>query len=114
MFVGDQHTAEAGGIFSCTVARDGTSMVADVIGEIDAAAAGQFRNQLFTMAKEHPTTIVLDLANATLLDDSSLAVLVEVWRFTQEHGIGFSVRSPGPSIRRVFDVAPSGELLTLR
>ena len=53
------------------------------------------------------------MANASLLDNKSLAVLVEVWQFTQEHGIEFTIKSPGPSICRVFDVAPSGRLVTL-
>jgi anti-anti-sigma factor len=114
MFVGDQGTGAAQTIYSCSVAREGASMVADVIGQVDAGSAGQFRNQLLTMAKEHPDGIVLDMANASLLDETSLSVLVEVWQFTQEHGIAFRVRSAGPSIRRVFDVAPSGQLLTLR
>jgi anti-anti-sigma factor len=114
MFVGDERATPTRTVFSCSVAREGASMVADVIGEVDSGSAGQFRNQLLTMAKEHPDAIVLDVANASLLDDTSLAVLVEVWRFTQEHGIGFTVRSAGASIRRVFDVAPSGQLLTLR
>jgi anti-anti-sigma factor len=114
MIVGDQQGQATQTIYSCSVARDGGSIVADVIGQVDAGSAGQFRNQLLTMAKEHPEAIVLDMANASLLDDTSLGVLVEVWQFTEEHGIGFTVKSAGPSIRRVFDVAPSGRLLTLR
>jgi anti-anti-sigma factor len=114
MFVGDTQATPTRTVYSCSVAREATSIVADVIGEVDAGSAGQFRNQLLTMAKEHPAAIVLDMTNASLLDDTSLAVVVEVWQFTQEHGIGFTVKSAGPSIRRVFDVAPSGQLLTLR
>ena len=101
-------------VFSCSVARAGNRITAHVIGEIDAACAGQFRNQLLTIAKEHPAGIVVDMANASLLDDKSLSVLIEVWRFTQEYGIELTVRSPGASIRRVFDVTPSGHLLMLR
>jgi anti-anti-sigma regulatory factor len=49
-----------------------------------------------------------------LIDSSCVAVLVEAWRFTQEHGIDLTVKSPAASIRQVFDVAESGRLLTLR
>jgi anti-anti-sigma factor len=101
-------------VFSCTVTHEGDGIAVDVIGEIDRVSAGQFRNQLLTLAKEHPPALVVDLANATLLDSAGLAVLVEVWRFTQEHGIELTITSPGASIRQVFDVAPSGRLLTLR
>jgi len=113
MYVGDQDMQLATSVFSCSVARVDGQVVADVIGEIDRDSAGQFRNQLLTIAKEHPESIVVDMANASLLDNLSLAVLVEVWQFTQEHGIEFTIKSPGPSIRRVFDVAPSGRLVTL-
>ena len=114
MFVGDQDTKVAPSVFSCSVAHVGGQVTADVFGEIDTCSAGQFRNQLLTIAKEHPSSIVIDMANASLLDNVSLAVLVEVWQFTQEHGIDFAIKSPGPAICRVFDVTPSGRLLTLR
>ena len=113
MFVGDQDTQVAPSVFSCSVARVGGQVTADVFGEIDTCSAGQFRNQLLTIAKEH-SSIVIDMANASLLDNVSLAVLVEVWQFTQEHSIDFAIKSPGPAICRVFDVTPSGRLLTLR
>ena len=109
-----QPSATMQSVFSCSVARAGSRVTADVIGEIDGASAGQFRNLLLTIAKEHPAVIVVNMANASLLDNKSLAVLIEVWRFTQEHGIELTVTSPGASVRRVFDVAPSGRLLTLR
>jgi anti-anti-sigma factor len=112
MFVGDQEMQVTPSVFSCSVTRVDGHVVADVIGEIDGNSAGQFRNQLLTAAKEHPESIVVDMANASLLDNKSLAVLIEVWQFTQEHGIEFTIKSPGPSIREVFDVTPSGRLVT--
>src|SRR5262245_5643520 len=109
---GDRATVQR--VFSCSVGRLGGQVVAEVIGEIDRASAGQFRTQLLSLAKEHPRAIVLDMTNASLLDSAAIAVLIEVWRFTQEHGIELTVESPGPSVRATFDVAPSGVLLTLR
>ena len=47
-------------------------------------------------------------------DESAVAVLVEAWRFTQEHGIELTVNSSSPAVARAFEVAPSGQLLTLR
>ena len=83
MFVGDQDTQVAPSVFSCSVARVGGQVTAEVFGEIDTCSAGQFRNRLLTIAKEHPSSIVVDMANASLLDNASLAVLVEVWQFTR-------------------------------
>jgi anti-anti-sigma factor len=86
----------------------------EVIGEIDRSSAGPFRNQLLTIAKEHPVSIAIDMQNVALPDESCVAVLVETWRFTHEHGIELTVHSPAPAVMRAFEVAPSGELLTLR
>ena len=41
-------------VFSCSIARRDGDVYIEVIGEIDRTSAGQFRNQLLTMAKEHP------------------------------------------------------------
>ena len=101
-------------VFSCSVVRHGGAVHVGVIGTVDAVSVGQLRNQLLTIAKEHPDAIDVDLAGATLPDVEGVTVLVEVWRFASEHGIALTVRSPSPAIRRAFDVAPSGVLLTLR
>lgn len=85
-----------------------------VIGAVDASSVGQLRNQLLTLAKEHPRSIDLDLAGASLPEPQGVAVLVELWCFASEHGIELAVRSPSAAIKRAFDVAPSGALLTLR
>jgi len=104
-----QHT-----VFSCSIARHEGDVDIEVIGEIDRSSAGQFRNQLLNLAKEHPASIAIHMDDLALIDSSCVAVLVETWRFTQEHGITLTVRSPAASIRQVFDVADSGRLLTLR
>jgi anti-anti-sigma factor len=101
-------------VFSCSISRGNGRAAIDIIGEIDRTSAGQFRNQLLTLAKEHPASIAIDMKDVVLPDGAAVAVLVEAWRFAQEHGIELAVTSPSPAITRTFDVAPSGQLLTLR
>lgn len=101
-------------VYSCSIARANGRVAIDVIGEIDRASAGPFRNQLLTLAKEHPVSIAIDLQQVEMPDESAVAVLVEAWRFTQEHGIELTVNSSSSELRRAFEVAPSGQLLTLR
>ncbi|HEX5588333.1 MAG TPA: STAS domain-containing protein [Acidimicrobiia bacterium] len=105
---------EPGAMFSCSVSRVDDHVTVGVIGEIDQAAAGQFRNHLLTLAKEHPAVIAIDLTGVSLPDSACVAVLVEAWRFAQDHGIELTVRSPSDAITRAFDVSASGRLLTLR
>jgi anti-anti-sigma factor len=101
-------------VFSCSISRANGRVEIGIIGEIDRTSAGQFRNQLLTLAKEHPVAIAINMQDVALPDGSAVAVLVEAWRFAHEHGIQLAVTSPSPAVTRVFDVAPSGQLLTLR
>jgi anti-anti-sigma factor len=101
-------------VFSCSISRANGRVVIDIIGEIDRTCAGQFRNQLLTLAKEHPAAIAIDMKQVALPDEAAVAVLVEAWRFAEEHGIELAVTSPSPEVTRAFEVAPSGRLLTLR
>jgi anti-anti-sigma factor len=107
-------TAAPASLFSCSISRGNGRVAIDIIGEIDRTCAGQFRNQLLTLAKEHPVSIAIDMKQVALPDGAAVAVLVEAWRFAQEHGIELAVTSPSPGVMRTFDVAPSGQLLTLR
>jgi len=101
-------------VFSCSVARHAGDVDVEVIGAMDRSSAGQFRNQLLTLAKEHPASIAIHMDDLALVDSSCVAVLVETWRFAEEHGIALTVKSSAASIRQVFDVAESGRLITLR
>jgi anti-anti-sigma factor len=101
-------------VFSCSIARHAGDVDIEVIGAMDRSSAGQFRNQLLTLAKEHPSSIAIHMDDLALVDSSCVAVLVETWRFAEEHGIALKVTSPAASIRQAFDVAESGRLVTLR
>jgi anti-anti-sigma factor len=105
---------EGQAVFSCSIDREERHVSLGLIGEIDRSSAGQFRNQLLSVAKEHPTAIDIDMAGASMPDTACVAVLVEAWRFAQDHGIALTVRCPSAAIARAFDVAPSGRLITLR
>jgi anti-anti-sigma factor len=101
-------------VFSCSIARHSGDVDVEVIGAMDRGSAGQFRNLLLNLAKEHPASIAIHMDDLALVDSSCVAVLVEAWRFAEDHAIALSVLSPAASIRQVFDVAESGRLLTLR
>ncbi len=101
-------------VFSCSIERHAGEVDLEVIGAMDRSSAGQFRNQLLSLAKEHPASIAIHMDDLALMDSSCVAVLVEAWRFAEEHGIALTVKSPAASIRQVFDVADSGRILTLR
>ena len=96
-FEGGAASVEPGGMFSCSVSRVDDHVTVGV-----------------TLAKEHPAAIVIDLTGVSLPDTACVAVIVEAWRFAQDHGIELTVRSPSEAITRAFDLTASGRLLTLR
>ena len=101
-------------VFSCSISRASRRVAVEIIGEIDRTSAGQFRNQLLTLAKEHPVAIAIDMKQVALPDEAAIAVLVETWRFAQEHGIELAVTSPAPAVIADLRRRALGELLTLR
>ena len=101
-------------VFSCSISRCSGRVAIGIIGEIDRTSAGQFRNQLLSVAKEHPVAIEIDMKYVALADEAGVAVLIEAWRFALEHGIELAVRSPSPAIKRTFEIASSGQLVALR
>jgi anti-anti-sigma factor len=100
--------------FDAAGADGRTAIGIEVLGGVDRIVAGQLRNQLLTVAKEHPASISVDMRNVVVVDGACLAVLVEAWRFCDEHGIELAVRSPAVAIRETFAVAPSGRILAIR
>lgn len=100
--------------FDDPAAEGRVAISVEVVGGVDRAAAGPLRNQLLTLAKEHPASIGVDLRDAVVLDAAGVSVLVEVWRFCEEHGIELAVRSPAPTLRSVFELTPSGRILGIR
>ena len=101
-------------VFSCSITHGGRRVGIEIVGEIDRTSAGQFRNQLLSLAKEHPVAISVDMKHAALPDEAGVAVLLETWRFAQEHGIALAVTSPPPAVTDAFELASSGQLLALR
>ncbi len=91
-------------VFSCSIARHAGDVDLELIGAMDRSSAGQFRNQLLTLAKEHPSSIAIHMDDLALVDSSCVAVLVEAWRFAEEHGIALDGEVAGgidpPGVRR--------------
>ena len=58
--------------------------------------------------------ISIDMKQVALPDEAGVAVLLETWRFAQDHGIALAVTSPPPAVTDAFELAPSGELVALR
>lgn len=75
-----------------------------VSGEADLRVAGELREQLHAVIDEHPSAVIVDLSDATLVDSTVLGVLVGALKRMRSRGGHFRVVSPGGEIRRVLEL----------
>ena len=90
----------------------GTVLVA-VSGEADLRVAGELREQLHAVIDEHPSAVIVDLSDATLVDSTVLGVLVGTLKRMRSRGGHFRVVSPGGEIRRVLELTSLDRVFTL-
>ena len=95
---------------------DSVLAVIDVEGEHDLNTAGAFRETLTGLLGEK-VSIVVDLARASFVDSSILALLLEGHRECEEAGLGFAVSVPDDTavgVRRVIEVTGLNGAIAIR
>jgi anti-sigma B factor antagonist len=76
-----------------------------VVGDADLHSAPELRERLRGAIDDGATTLVLDLSETTLVDSTSLGVLLGAMRRLREHENGqIRLVIPRPEIRRVFEI----------
>ena len=74
-------------------------------GEIDLHVSPEVAESLRTMVAKKPKVLVVDLARATYLDSSGLAVLIEGMQNVQEYGGKFALANVQESVQHIFEIA---------
>jgi stage II sporulation protein AA (anti-sigma F factor antagonist) len=88
---------------------DGAAVVA-VVGEIDMATVGLFR-QAIDDACSCSQHVVIDLADTTFIDSSGLAVVVRAHGVLGRAPGAVVVRASGAPVTRTFEVSGLGHLI---
>lgn len=105
MTMGDASTHTEVGHFRIDeerVRRD--TMVFDVVGDADLHSAPELRERLRGAMDDGATILVLDLTETTLVDSTSLGVLLGAMKRLREHDGQIRLVVPLPEIRRVFEI----------
>ncbi|WP_433793074.1 STAS domain-containing protein [Actinoplanes sp. CA-252034] len=96
-----------------TLADDGTITVT-VSGEIDFSNAGEVELGIRdALAECSPSSIVVDVRDATFIDSTGLGALIEGYRAAVAAGIDFRVVNPSDTFRRVLMVTGLSEVFGL-
>jgi len=79
-----------------------------VSGELDLSTVPQLRDAL-AVVRDPGGDLVLDFAGVSFVDSSGLGLLLSTARTMTERGASLVLRSPAPTVRRLFGVAiPEG------
>jgi anti-anti-sigma factor len=90
-------------------AAGGDPAVVALRGEIDVATIGPIRAEVESHVARGVTHVVFDLAAATFLDSSALALFVQ----TRRRGIDVTIRHPSDLARRVIELTGLSSVVTV-
>jgi|SRR5436305_2599264 len=91
---------------------DGNRAVLHLAGDLDVATAPQLRACVAAFFERTPgAALVIDLAEVTFVDSTTLGVLVGAIRMSEQTGSSVVIRNQAPSIQRVFELTGLDRLL---
>ncbi len=95
------------------VARDGSTAVVSIDGEIEFATAPKLRATLLELVHDGPTRIVLDLAGVSFLDSAGISLLIQAKKRLATGGAELVLRRPRSNVRRVLQVTGVDDLFLI-
>jgi anti-sigma B factor antagonist len=84
-----------------------------VVGDADLHSAPELRERLRGAIDSGATILVLDLSKTTLVDSTSLGVLLGTMKRLREHDGQIRLVVPRPEIRRVFEITMLDRIFAL-
>jgi anti-sigma B factor antagonist len=97
--------------FSAVVEQRDEIVFVRVRGELDLATAPDLRTAIDLGLRAAPSAIVLDIEGVTFMDLSGLRALHDGEARAARAGRSFSVQSPQPNVRRLFELTSTQRLL---
>ena len=89
-----------------TARREGTAVVAAIVGEIDLHNSPELRDAMIdVLLRGDPQKLILDLANVPYMDSSALAVLVEALKRLQRAGGRIFLFNLQPRVKGLLEIA---------
>jgi len=82
-------------------------------GEMDIVSVGSFAEAMAELEDAAPDGVVIDVGGLTFIDSSGINALVQAVRAFAARGGRAVLASPGPHVRRVFEITHVGEIVTV-
>ena len=95
------------------IERRDRDVVVRLAGELDLYNATEVSGALVQAGSDSPSRLVVDLAEVTFVDSTTLGTLVEAQKGIGE-GTRFLLAAPNPDVRRALDVSGLGRHFDVR
>ncbi|MGH3044654.1 MAG: STAS domain-containing protein [Gaiellaceae bacterium] len=93
---------------------DGGACVLSVKGELDLHTSRVFGRALDAARERRPTSVVVDLAECSLIDSTGLGMLVKAGKgLRHSTDARIAIACPDPSVRKVFEVTALDRLFPI-
>jgi anti-anti-sigma factor len=90
--------------WTCTTEEVATTAVVRAVGEIDVFTAPQLGAQIAAAISAAPTTVVVDLTEASFMDSACVHAILNGAALARHTGVEFVLRRPAESVGRVLDL----------
>jgi anti-sigma B factor antagonist len=101
------------GTLHIATSGDGAQRLVEVIGELDMYTSPRLREVMLDLIDDGARTIVIDMAELTLIDSTGLGVLVGILKRILQHGGDLELRSPRRAARRVIEITGLDRVFTI-
>lgn len=90
--------------FSVITEQDDNNLSVHLQGELDLAAAGEFRVFMEPIANDESINLTLDLAQLTYIDSTGIGILISILKIRNAKQSKLSVANVPAHIQRLFDM----------
>ncbi|WP_028594882.1 STAS domain-containing protein [Paenibacillus assamensis] len=80
-------------------------------GELDLAAAGEFRTMMEPLAVDPSTRLTLDLSELSYIDSTGIGILISILKVRHAEQAPFFVENVPPHVQKLFDVTGISKFL---
>lgn len=84
-----------------------------LMGELDMATAGDLRDELLRLAADGAKLVTVDMSDLSFIDSTGLSVLISALKRLRQQGGDMTLKSPGPSARKVLEITGLTEIFAI-
>ncbi|WP_195575318.1 STAS domain-containing protein [Paenibacillus sp. 1001270B_150601_E10] len=90
--------------FNVTTAVEGTELTVYLQGELDLAAASEFRSYMEPLTSDGDISLTLDLSKLSYIDSTGIGILISILKARKEMNAPFQIVQIPAQVQKLFDM----------